>query len=321
MNMEYKKYSVCETLEEAITNISIISSNLILDGKLEPGDIWSEPIPLTGKFEIGETVKHVTGKYFFCNPDVEYMNGTACNEQTDINPNSEKIEYYKIYDLLNDDNMSKFKNWTIAPHSLDYKKGLKQKLHPKMKFDKLGNLIEVYYYLNVEIIESNLSYSDPILKYNAEYIHDENTGYVINRTVTRSWIMTDDTWSEDVKTSTKYYTRIQARNVGNKRRKSLIDNLVIEIGYFIMITEQTDARSAELLAIPFFDSISASLSTYYESGNMKDSITGSFPLFLDVYNRNDSFLNNIIPLEVIGVEGVSIKNYILNRIDVSPLDV
>jgi hypothetical protein len=321
MNMEYKKYSICETLEQSITNINIISSNMIEDGSLEAGEMWSEPIPFTGKFDLGEEVKHVTGKYFFPNPESKYMTGTSCTEQTDDNPNQTRVEYYKIYELMNEDNHAKFRDWTKAPHSLDYKTGLKQKLQAELTFDSLGNITQVIYYLNATPNPIGLTYTDPILKYNAVYFYNENDGYVTHRTVTRSWMMTDDTWSNDTKVTTKYYTKVQARNVGLRRRRSLIDNLVIEVGFFVMITEGIQSvRDAELIAKPFLDEVSPTLSSYYESGNMRDSTTGSFPLYSVVANSIHTWLDNTIPTQYTGIPNLTIRNFILGRIDVSPLD-
>ena len=320
--MEYKKYSICDTLEKAIANISIISQNMIQDGELESGESWATPIPLTGYFELGTISKHVTGKYFFINPDKKYLSGVMCEHQTDENPNKTKIEYFKIYDYMNEDNLSKFRDWTKAPHSLDYKIGLNIKLQPKYTYNALGNVVEVMYYLNAEPnYIGQLTYSDPILKYNAYYYHGENDGYVTHRTVTRSWIMTNDEWSDDEKTTTKYYTKVQARNVGVRRRKSIIDNLIIETGFFVLITEGlTGVREVELLAKPFLDEVSSSLSSYYESGNMRDINTGTFPLYGTIASSAQSFLDNVIPIQYTGIEGITIRMFMLNRIDVSPLD-
>lgn len=323
MNMVYKKYSVCDTLEKALTNISIISQNMSRDGDLDIGETWTTPIPVTGLYDLGVEPKHVTGKYYFINPDKKYMVGSMCEEQTDINPNKNKIEYYKIYDYINDDNKSKFRDWTKAPHSLDYKIGLNIKLQPDYKYDKLGNVVDVIYYLNVTSNEyGQLVYSDPILKYKATYFYNQNDGYVTHRTVERDWILTNGEWSNNKKTTTKYYTKIQSRNIGLRRRRALIDNVIVETGFFVLLTEGLQTvRQAEIIAKPFLDESSASLSSYYESGNMDDSSTGTFPLYDTILNSSHSFLNNVIPSQYTGMEGITIRMYMLNRVDVDALTI
>ena len=177
----------------------------------------------------------MTNKWFYINPDVKYLDNINPYTQTDTNPNSEPLIYYKIYKFINEDNKLIHTDWTITPHSLDYKLGLNIKLQSDLKFDGVGNLIECTYYQKTERDErNNIVYIEPIVKYNAEYFYDSD-GYCTHRIIKRDWMLSNGEWSGDVKQLKKDYTRIQSRDIGIRRRKSVISNVIFKCWWFSVI--------------------------------------------------------------------------------------
>ena len=311
--MEFKNYSICDTIDIAKTNLLIIERNMVRDGVLKEGEYYSDPIPFVGKVdEGGYRELYITGKYFYKNPENEkYLFDTIEVEQSDINPNKSDIVYYRIYEYMNSDNRSKFLDWRVPPHNLDYKRGLTVKLVGDYKYDNKGNLSEVIYYKTANRVGLDVySYEEPLIKYIGEYFYDSD-GYTTHRIIKRYWMDSRGEWSGINETTPKLYDRHHSRLVGIRRRKNLINQLVIEVGGLILMTSSlSSVEEAESLAIPFFNSINSELTIYYEGGNK--SINGdNFPLYETILNSDEVWLENIIPNTPL-----TIRHYILNKINV-----
>jgi len=229
--------------------------------------------------------------------------------------------YYKIYDYLSMDTISQknVRNKYITPHSLDYKKDVNTKLHPEYIFDELGFLVECNYYTDLSVsIDYNgftvFNYSNQILKYVAVYeLHD--TGHVKKRTVTRSWYLKDGTISNNAKVTEKFYDGIRARDEGKRRRRNLINKLIIETVGLIILTsaDLSGILEAESDAMPFMKDISSGISDYYEYGNKKDSQKSNVLLVEKVLNSTYSRLDNFVPKTN---DKVTIRDYIVSKINI-----
>lgn len=233
----------------------------------------------------------------------------------------ESYNYFKIYDLVSEDVYS-YKNITdkhITPKSIDYKKEINGRLHPKYVFDNHGWLVECEYFRNLEISQNQLGfteydYSDPILKYEAVY-EMKPDGYVGSRTVTRRWYRLDGTLDSDAKITTKFYEPMAARDEGKKRRRNIVNELMIEtVGLFIMTSSDlNDVPTAEADAIPFLKEISSGLTDYYEYGNKRDSHGNDFLLKQQILESVYSRLNNFVP----GTNNtITIRNFLISRVDI-----
>lgn len=252
--------------------------------------------------------KQVFAKYFIASK----------SERDEVYAQAEQDEFdhFKIYHFMSDDvfeNMSNI-NSKITPKSLDYKKDLKQRLNPEYKFDIKGFLTGVTYYenLSVDPQTSVFTFSNPIVRYTAQYSQNAD-GYVTSRVVTRSWQLMSDQWSPDVKTTVKIYDTKTSREEGNRRRRNLINNLLIDTVGLIYMTSSglTTISETEADAIPFLTEVDSGIKLYYESG-AKENTQGEPCLLIQqvsgsTYNR----LDNIVP----PTTGTTIRDYIINRLD------
>lgn len=312
--MEIKKYTICPSFEMVMNNLNTINKLLILDDRE-----MIIPQPVTGYISEGG-IKTKTNKWFYINPAEKYIGDSNHFEQTDINPNKTPLVYYNIYKFMNSDNEKVFTDWTIPPHSLDYKLGLNIKLHGDYKFDLNGNLVECIYYEKVERdMNSNITYSNPIIKYTAEYYHD-NDGYCTHRIVNRDWMLSNGEWGGVLKTTRKEYTRLQARDISIVRRKSLISKTIVDVGGLVLLTEQsvTTIREAEMFALELIIDVSNEMSAYYEYGTLKYN-NEAFPLQKKIMESTISWLDNDITGIIQGFDNKTIRDYILFKITQAPI--
>lgn len=229
--------------------------------------------------------------------------------------------YFKIYNLLSNDviETNGISNPFLTPKSIDYKKDIGGRLHPKYTFDSSGWLIECEYFTNLEIWQNaqgftQYDYSNPILKYQASY-QVKDDGYVGNRTVTRRWYRLDDTLDPDSKITQKFYEPMASREEGFRRRKNLINNLIIEtVGLIIMTSvDLNNVSDAETDAMEFMKYVAPGISEYYEYGNKKDINNSPVRLVQLVIDSTYVRLNNFVP----GTNNtVTIRDYIISKLDI-----
>jgi len=227
--------------------------------------------------------------------------------------------YFKIYNLLSKDVIETrgLTNQFLTPKSIDYKREVDGRLHPKYTFDNTGWLIECEYFEKLEITQNQLgfteyNYSNPILKYNAEYIIKDD-GYVGSRTVTRKWYRLDGTLDSDAKITQKFYEPMMAREEAKRRRQNLISNLIIQtVGIIIMTSEDiNNVIEAEDDAIDFMKEVAPGISEYYEYGSKKDTQNNPPKLIQLIINSTYTRLNNFVP----GTNNtVTIRDYLISRL-------
>ena len=230
------------------------------------------------------------------------------------------FKYYKIYEFITDDKSKNLSNShiSITPKSIDYKKDLRDRVHPEYNFDKHGFLTGVTYYENMSVTHDssgigNYTYSNPILYYSAEYVLGDD-GYVKSRTVNRQWYLSDGTLSNDIKISNKYYQPLNARAEGRRRRKNLISELLSEtVGLILMTSPDLNTISeTESESIPFMQDIDSDISAYYEYGSKRDSGGNPCKLIQSISAHTFTRLDNFVPNTG---NTVKIRDYIISRLD------
>lgn len=276
--------------------------------KKEIKDLYDSQTGTTwGERSLGE--KKVIAKYFLVEKSLR--DEVLTQQEQDI------FNHYKIYDFLSEDVLDRLGelNEKITPKSIDYKKEVNKRFNPEYAFSNSGFLTGVTYYENLNIQQSNginvYNYSNPIVKYSALYFQNSD-GYVTHRIVDRAWQMMDGTWSTDIKTSLKMYDSKQSREEGNRRRRNLINNLLIDtVGVIFMTSNDlTTISETESDAIPFLTEVDSGIQLYYESGAKKNGQGESCLLIQQTLSSTYSRLDNIIP----PTSGLTIRDYIVNRL-------
>ncbi|CAG7581582.1 MAG: hypothetical protein SLAVMIC_00913 [uncultured marine phage] len=230
-------------------------------------------------------------------------------------------DHYVLYHHLSDDVVERLGSnfdHSICPKSIDYKKDVDMRFHPKYTFDEHGWLTECEYFENLNVTKDSFSFSvfnfsDPVLKYEADYTTG-NDGYVQSRTVTRSWYLASGTYSTDTKTSFKIYEPLTARDEGRRRRKNLINKLLIDTVGLIIITsgDLDNVYDAEADAVPLMKEVADGISEYYEYGTKEDNLGNPCKLITQITGSTFSRLDNWVP----GTgDTVSIRMFILGRLD------
>jgi len=254
----------------------------------------------------------ILSKYFIVDKDKR--------DEVYTDEEQEGYNHYKLYDFLSDDIFESIGsiNQKKAPKSIDYKKDLSQRLHPDFKFDNFGLLTGCTYYENLTVSYDSygftvFTYDNPILNYVADYTFADN-GYVTTRTITRKWYKMDDTLSDDSKVSLKVYPPMVARDEARRRRKNLINDLLVKtVGLIIMTSvDLTNINDAEADAIPFLKDISSSISAYYEYGTKQDSNGNLCELIQDISTHTYSRLDNFVPGTS---DTVTIRMFIISSLD------
>jgi hypothetical protein len=257
--------------------------------------------------------KKIVSKYFLVEKDKR--DEVLTQEEQDSH------NYFKLYELLSEDIMigKGISNYFVTPKSIDYKKDVDGRLHPKYTIQTNGWLTECEYFRNLTISQNEMGftqydYSDPILKYEATYqIKDD--GYVGSRTVTRRWYKLDGSLDADAKVSVKFYEPMLAREEGKTRRKNIINKLIIDtVGLFIITSPDLNTvLEAEEDAISFMRYVASGIADYYEYGSKSDQQGNPCKLVLDVINSTYPRLDNFVP----GTNNtLTIRQFIINRLNV-----
>jgi len=271
----------------------------------------------TGTTWTGLTIdeKKVVSKYFIV--DKPKRDEVLTQQEQD------GYNHYKLYDFLSDDTVERLGgsagiNEKTTPKSIDYKKDLFKRLHPDYKFDKFGFLTGCTYYENLTISYDQLgftvfNFSDPVVDYKAEYAF-ANNGYVSTRTCTRKWYLMDGTLSDDSKVTFKVYPPMVAREEARRRRKNLINNLLVQtVGLFIMTSNDlNNVNEAEADSIPLLKDLNSAISAYYEYGTKEDTQGNPCELIQEVTTHTYPRLDNFVP----GTnDTVTIRMFIINGLN------
>lgn len=256
--------------------------------------------------------KTVLSKYFIV--DKTKRDEVLTNEEQD------EYNHYKLYDFLSDDAFESMGsvNTKTTPKSVDYKKDLSVRLHPEFGFDKFGFLTGCTYYENITITYDQygftvFTYDNPVVDYKANYTFADN-GYVATRTVTRKWYKMDGTLSDNSKTTFKVYEPMVARDEARRRRKNLINNLLIQtVGLIIMTSNDlSNVSEAEADAMELMKDINSAISAYYEYGTKVDAQGNPCQLIQEISVHPYVRLDNFVP----GTnDTVTIRMFILNALN------
>lgn len=256
--------------------------------------------------------KIVLSKYFIA--DKAKRDEVLTQEEQDA------YNHFVLYHHISDDVVERMGgelDYTITPKSIDYKKDLTNRLHPKNTFNEYGYLVESEYFEELNITTNALgfheyNFSKPVLKYEANYTSGSD-GYTQSRVVTRSWVLADGTYSPDVKVSVKIYDAIISREEAKRRRKNLVNSLLVDIVGLIIMTspDLNDVDSAERDAMSFMHDIESAITSYYESGSNLDANGNECQLVREVSVHPYSRLNNFVP----GTNNtVTIRMFLINKL-------
>jgi len=257
--------------------------------------------------------KEIVAKYFLV--DKTKRDEVLTQQQQDDN------NYFKLYNYLSKDTIenNNISNLFLVPKSIDYKQEIDGNLNPEYTFDENGWLVEATYYENVTLTQNAMGftqydYDNPILKVEAVY-NMKPDGYVGSREVTRRWYRMDGTLDPDSKVTNKVYTPMSARDEGKRRRRNLVNELMIEtVGLFIMTSgDLSDVPTAESDAMPLLKEISSGISDYYEYGSKIDTQGNDFLLKSQIINSTYSRLDNYVPNTN---DTVTIRQYLISKIDI-----
>lgn len=207
-------------------------------------------------------------------------------------------DIFKIYKYLTEQKRAEYKNPTMPPHSIEYKKDIEGKFNPIQKKEETFLVSSVYkawdYQNNVEIEE--------ILKVLEDYTVDDNTSLynstktVLSRLKTRNWTNIEGEYIDEFKMiRPKVYDTFDKQNLeGTKRRKNAKQSLLLEYILLRIFQLGESEQEAQSQGFSFLQNYSTLIS---------DFITGSSAIHDAVENDNDSFLNMVIANNVVSQQG------------------
>ncbi len=189
---------------------------------------------------------------------------------------------YKIFEFLNIDILLNNLNinYDIVPKSIDCLKDLNITLQPKETYTQ-GLLTNIEYF---EINENGTNFINPILNVNIKYnVNDK--GLVFSKETKTTWMLQNETYSTEYTLKKVYLNDLEKRNEASKMKNVILDNLISETLNIVYDSIQSTSsyNDAELLVLPFFDSLESEISKYLR-GNIQ-------PLILGIVNANTTTYN------------------------------
>lgn len=150
---------------------------------------------------------------------------------------------YKIWNLVDPEFQPK--NMAASPDGLNYKTGLKVRLHKKPTIES-GQLKSMEYYCHYDGSE----YQDLVLRVDFEWIRDEDTKALVMRRSTTKWIFSDESGNESfgdsIKVTHKYYNARTSALADIRRRGNIVDEmLALARGFGYLNQVQTMLRSMD----------------------------------------------------------------------------
>jgi len=307
--MEYLKYSLYPSKEEALINIKIIELNMKYDGYLNDNEKFDEPT------QVGLLSGKKTIKAFFKNPLPKYMKGTSFGEQTNENPVYKQLINYKIYNYLNDSAKEKYKDPSTIPHAIDYIIDVSPRFYAERVFNK-GFITNTTWYTDSTKNEELLKVWMDWETYEDSPMESAKT--IKSRKTYRQWITDDNTYlpvSADTKITTKYYDTILLQRAEGRRRRDNIFTLLSKDFITLIALSQTSGNTtqAEQIGFTFISKYNKDVSDYKEVGSLmviQDVLTDNSPEFNDMLNF---IVPDIPPFNVLVPESVnySIRDYLI----------
>lgn len=217
--------------------------------------------------------------------------------------------YCKIYDYVPDDRIRGF-NLLEAPVNLDYKTGLIRRLHAKNTLVK-GELQRTEYFANPDL-------TDKVLQVDMVYNRDA-TGFALNRTVTRRWVMKNEEFHPTTKVTYKDYTINPQDQIseGITRRDNLINALQPKVLYFMMQTmAPMPAQQIVLTARTFIDRLEGEITKFIKnSSTVVDPASpdlGKKKLYVAFREAPETWLDN----KPAALGGATIRQFMMAEISI-----
>lgn len=294
--MDYKKYTICPSLELTQLNLEIInalmrSDDLISDSK----ESWDIPRPIGDQLLADKKYY----RHYYITPPSPYREKVSAYIQTDEDPGFLQLAQYQIYNYLTETAKVKYPDNTIPPHSIDYIIDVNPRFHKTQTFQH-GFLIKTV------LSEWDMVTNTPIAEIttiNEEYSVKDDSLYESTKTVdyrikTRQWTTIEGTYlTGDEKVTTKIYDTVLLQREEGKRRRTNIFTFLSK-DYFILRQLLLGETQEESEAAGF-----VFLKQY--SGRKTEFIEGSWEIINYVENDPDSFLNTVITDHNVGIGTVS----------------
>lgn len=171
---------------------------------------------------------------------------------------------YRIYDYILDPTKH---DLNFAPQDIDYVRSLSVRLHPICTFDK-GRIIKVEYYSDstFDAYGESIPTSESVSVVREDYVYaDDDSSFVRNRVLTITWLKTDGT-DGDQKTRIKRYGNLAAKTEGERRRKNIIDRIIMTLVGVLTVTEtEGDVFAAKDLGRAFLRAYNDEKSYFVEA--------------------------------------------------------
>lgn len=202
-------------------------------------------------------------------------------------------DYFKIYDKINDPSVIIGQH---PPVDIDYDL---LGYNKKRTFNK-GELERVEYYEK---------FNQTANTFTNKVVEEIRTYYRINQMLSRremtiNWLLSNNTTGY-TKTTTKYYTMIEAIQAGETRRSNLISDLKIDVIGLIMMASGATSIQAQFAGTPFLSTYAIEISKYIQGfeQQLKDAIAN------DVLY---SWMNLTIP----NTGGITIRQYLIGELSI-----
>lgn len=180
------------------------------------------------------------------------------NNFVDSDPSLKEL---KIYDIAKEE--AKYKHF----HNIDYKKELTQSLIPLRTVTR-GEVTKVEWFKS---LDAQYKPTDLVLKVDIVYQRDAS-GFATSRATTRTWVNKDETESQEVKATSKYYFVNPSDMIdeGLKRRKLLVNSIQIPTLTFMseaLMPLGHTQESVVMLGRHFMDDYETDFSKFIENSS------------------------------------------------------
>jgi len=233
---------------------------------------------------------------------VEVASGLSSGEEAQLQSvidNHDPYAHLRIFDYLVDGSAFDAVDHAVPPHELNYETGLKNRLHRVVE-STFGEVRQVKYMdpedLTTTVICEDIAYTR------------DGLGFASERTTFISWIDVNGRMHPKVKTLKKTYTPVEALREGKRRRGNILDEIMMDMGGLIAMTELIDIPSALALGRSFLRDHKTSVDMFIDASD--PTILGEIKH--DAVSMND-WLDNDVPG---APSGYTIRRYVFDAVNI-----
>ena len=164
----------------------------------------------------------------------------------------------------------------LLPVDIDFKKGLKRRLHPKLIYANNGELTKIEYYdtISVDFGTGAKTYSDLIVEENFTYLRD-GSGFALKETNEIIWYLENGQAGTETKVMEKWLSSEEIIKEGEQRRGHIIKDLQLTtVGILALTRPQWDAETRLQKGIDFMSFYRNEIKDYIDAaqGTLQSSI-------------------------------------------------